>query len=48
MLALIAAATPPVHLLLGADAVKNVGDKLDALRAEFKAWEAVSMSTNFS
>lgn len=48
ILTLIASANPPVHLLLGPDAVKNVGEKLLALQAEFKAWEQVSTATNFS
>jgi NAD(P)-dependent dehydrogenase (short-subunit alcohol dehydrogenase family) len=48
MLTLIEARNPPVHLLLGTDAVKNVGDKLAALRSEFDAWEPVSKSTDFS
>jgi NAD(P)-dependent dehydrogenase (short-subunit alcohol dehydrogenase family) len=48
ILTLIASDNPPVHLLLGLDAVKNVGEKLSALQAEFKAWEQVSASTNFS
>ncbi|MDQ2081253.1 oxidoreductase [Xanthobacteraceae bacterium Astr-EGSB] len=48
MLTVIEAKNPPVHLLLGADAVKNVGDKLTALRSELDAWEQVSTSTNFS
>jgi NAD(P)-dependent dehydrogenase (short-subunit alcohol dehydrogenase family) len=48
LLTVIEAKNPPVHLLLGADAVKNVGDKLAALRSEIEAWEQVSTSTNFS
>jgi NAD(P)-dependent dehydrogenase (short-subunit alcohol dehydrogenase family) len=48
ILTLIASDKPPVHLLLGPDAVKNVGEKLLALQADFKAWEKVSLSTNFS
>lgn len=48
ILTVIASENPPVHLLLGPDAVKNVGDKLAALQAEFKAWEQVSTSTDFS
>lgn len=48
MLEIIASDDPPVHLLLGADAVKLVREKLDALRAEHDAWEALSKSTDFS
>lgn len=40
-------ANPPVHLLLGPDAADYVGKELDALRAEFAAWENVTRSTNF-
>jgi NAD(P)-dependent dehydrogenase (short-subunit alcohol dehydrogenase family) len=48
LLTVIAAKDPPVHLLLGADAVRNVGDKLAALGSEFEAWKQVSTSTDFS
>ncbi|MBO9880085.1 oxidoreductase [Xanthomonas sp. D-109] len=46
MLALIQAPAPPAHLLLGSDALALVGDKLDRLRADIAAWEAVSRSTD--
>jgi NAD(P)-dependent dehydrogenase (short-subunit alcohol dehydrogenase family) len=39
---------PPVHLLLGTDAFARVTEKLDALRAEFSAWESLSKSTDFT
>ncbi|WP_205417499.1 oxidoreductase [Trinickia diaoshuihuensis] len=39
---------PPVHLLLGTDAFARVTEKLDALRAEFTAWESLSKSTDFT
>jgi NAD(P)-dependent dehydrogenase (short-subunit alcohol dehydrogenase family) len=48
ILEIVASDHPPVHLLLGPDAVKRVRDKLDALRAEIDAWESLSASTNFS
>ncbi|HVW52223.1 MAG TPA: oxidoreductase [Trinickia sp.] len=48
ILEIVAASEPPVHLLLGPDAVKLVNEKLDALRAELKAWEPLSKSTDFS
>ena len=48
MLEIIAASDPPVHFLLGNDAVKLVNEKLDALRAELRAWESLSTSTDFS
>lgn len=38
---------PPLHLLLGPDASEYVARELEALRAEFSAWEAVTRSTNF-
>lgn len=39
---------PPVHLVLGSDALKLVNEKLDAMRDEVAAWEQVSRSTDFS
>lgn len=48
ILDIVASENPPVHLLLGTDAVKRVRDKLDALRAELDAWESLSKSTDFS
>ncbi|HDR9481993.1 TPA: oxidoreductase [Burkholderia aenigmatica] len=46
MLAAIAAEHPPAHLLLGSDALRLVRGKLAALDAEFRAWEAVTVSTD--
>ncbi|WP_254461026.1 oxidoreductase [Xanthomonas sacchari] len=46
MLALIDAPAPPAHLLLGSDALGLVCDKLDHLKADIAAWEAVSRSTD--
>ncbi|KMM74373.1 short-chain dehydrogenase [Xanthomonas sp. NCPPB 1128] len=46
MLALIDAPAPPAHLLLGSDALALVRDKLDCLKADIAAWEAVSRSTD--
>lgn len=46
MLALIDAPAPPAHLLLGSDALGLVRDKLDRLKADIAAWEAVSRSTD--
>ena len=37
----------PVRLLLGSDAVKIVGDELDAHRREIEEWKAVSVRTVF-
>jgi NAD(P)-dependent dehydrogenase (short-subunit alcohol dehydrogenase family) len=38
---------PPVHLLLGTDALKLVTQKLIDQRAEIDAWEALTTSTDF-
>lgn len=48
LLKVIAAENPPVHLLLGNDAVKLVREKLGALTYEIKVWEEVSCSTDFT
>jgi len=48
LMATLAADDPPVHLLLGNDAVTLVRDKLDLLRAEIDAWQDVSRSTDFA
>jgi NAD(P)-dependent dehydrogenase (short-subunit alcohol dehydrogenase family) len=47
ILKLAAAENPPTHLLLGSDALKLAGEKLDALRAEFDAWKDTTLSTDF-
>jgi len=36
-----------VRLFLGEDALGLVGQKLDAMRAEIAAWDALSRSTSF-
>jgi NAD(P)-dependent dehydrogenase (short-subunit alcohol dehydrogenase family) len=38
---------PPLHLLLGAMAYQRANQKLDALRAEFEKWRAVTLATDF-
>jgi NAD(P)-dependent dehydrogenase (short-subunit alcohol dehydrogenase family) len=38
---------PPLHLLLGALAYQRANQKLDALRAEFEKWRAVTLATDF-
>ena len=48
LLKVIAAENPPVHLLLGKDAVRLVREKLDTLMSEIRAWETVSCSTDFA
>ena len=47
LLKLVAAENPPVRLYLGADALKLVEDKIEAMKAEIAAWEEVSRSTDF-
>lgn len=48
MLALVDAENPPVRLFLGDDALGLVEQKLDRMRDEISAWEALSRSTNFA
>jgi NAD(P)-dependent dehydrogenase (short-subunit alcohol dehydrogenase family) len=48
VLALVEAEDPPVHLLLGADALALVRDKLKSLSVEIDAWEDLTLSTNFA
>jgi NAD(P)-dependent dehydrogenase (short-subunit alcohol dehydrogenase family) len=46
MLTLIEAENPPMHLLLGSDALRLVREKLDFLKSEFDAWENLTLSTD--
>ncbi|AMH43431.1 MULTISPECIES: oxidoreductase [Burkholderiaceae] len=46
LLKIIASPNPPVHLLLGNDALKFVREKLSSLADEISEWEAVSSSTD--
>jgi NAD(P)-dependent dehydrogenase (short-subunit alcohol dehydrogenase family) len=46
MLTLIEAENPPMHLLLGSDALRMVREKLDFLKSEFDAWEKLTLSTD--
>ncbi|MDQ0624952.1 oxidoreductase [Paraburkholderia graminis] len=46
MLAAIDAVNPPVHLLLGSDALALVRGKLSSLEDEIRAWESVTVSTD--
>lgn len=48
LLALVASDDPPARLYLGADALKLVADKIEAMKAEIAAWESVSRSTDFT
>jgi short-subunit dehydrogenase len=47
LLKLLATDNPPVHLLLGSDALKLVREKLDSLAGEIAAWEEVTLATDF-
>ncbi|WP_224369002.1 oxidoreductase [Hyalangium versicolor] len=48
LLQLVAMEHPPVHLLLGNDALKLVREKLGALEAEIQRWETITRSTDFT
>jgi NAD(P)-dependent dehydrogenase (short-subunit alcohol dehydrogenase family) len=48
LLTLIEAQDPPARLLLGDDALGLVSQKLEYVRREMAAWDAVSRSTNFA
>ncbi|MBB4573235.1 oxidoreductase [Rhizobium lentis] len=48
VMALVEAEKPPVHLLLGADALSLVRDRLKSLSAEIDAWEDLTLSTDFA
>jgi hypothetical protein len=39
---------PPMHLLLGSDALKLTRDKLNSLGKEIDAWESVTTSTEYA
>jgi NAD(P)-dependent dehydrogenase (short-subunit alcohol dehydrogenase family) len=48
LLALVDAETPPVRLFLGDDALGLVEQKLEAMKVELDAWDALSRSTSFA
>lgn len=48
LLALVESETPPVRLFLGDDALGLVNQKLDGMRVELAAWDALSRSTSFA
>jgi NAD(P)-dependent dehydrogenase (short-subunit alcohol dehydrogenase family) len=48
IIAAVESADPPLHLLLGPDALRFVGEKLGALQTEILRWAPVSAATNFS
>ncbi len=47
LLRLVEAAKPPTRLFLGEDALGIVAQKLDQMKTEIAAWDALSRSTNF-
>lgn len=47
LLDLVASPNPPARLFLGADALELVTQKLDAMKTELAAWDALSRSTSF-
>jgi NAD(P)-dependent dehydrogenase (short-subunit alcohol dehydrogenase family) len=48
ILAAVDAPEPPLHLLLGPDALRRTREKLDAVIDEMDRWEDVTSSTNFA
>jgi len=48
ILEIVAAETPPLHLLLGSDALRRGREKLDAVIDEIDRWEALTRSTDFA
>jgi NAD(P)-dependent dehydrogenase (short-subunit alcohol dehydrogenase family) len=47
IIAAIKADTPPLHLLLGSDALRRAREKLDAVIEEIDRWEDLTRSTDF-
>ncbi len=48
ILELIDSPNPPLHLLLGSDALRRAREKLDAVIEEIDRWEPVTRSTDFA
>ena len=48
VLKLVGMDDPPVHLLLGSDALSQLEEKLAAQRAELDAWKSLTLSTDFA
>lgn len=48
ILAAVNAENPPLHLLLGSDALRRYREKLDAVIEEMDRWEEVTLSTDFA
>ncbi len=47
ILAAVDSDNPPLHLLLGSDALRRARDKLDAVIDEIDRWEQITLSTDF-
>ena len=47
IIAAVDAAEPPLHLILGSDALKRARDQVAKLAATFDRWEATSLGTDF-
>ncbi|MFW0715458.1 SDR family NAD(P)-dependent oxidoreductase [Pedobacter sp. N23S346] len=47
MISLAAMPNPPIHLLLGNDALTRATTKIETLEKEFKDWKAITISTDF-
>jgi hypothetical protein len=47
LLAVVDAEQPPLHLLLGSDALRRAREKLDVLIEEMDCWEEVTRGTDF-
>jgi hypothetical protein len=48
ILKVVEANDPPIHLLLGSDALKLARDKLNSLGKEIDTWESVTRSTEYT
>ena len=47
ILDLVRADEPPIHLLLGTDALRRAREKVDAVIEEMDRWEGVTRGTDF-
>ena len=47
ILAAVYASDPPLHLLLGSDALRRAREKIDSVIEEMDRWEDVTRSTDF-
>jgi NAD(P)-dependent dehydrogenase (short-subunit alcohol dehydrogenase family) len=47
ILAVVKSDAPPVHLLLGSDALSRANARLDAMRADIARWETLTRGTDF-